>query len=156
MPKFESQSLRLRSKNRIAFAQQNSCWRSLRLSQGARGGPIPAIFLIWWLDCTDVPLPVTAQQTKVCWLHRLALFQRQTYPNSRFLVILMFWRLLIAHCIAAQTGYYSLQLSCLPQMLINRRHRFLGMGWDGTNVPLLRTIRIFVSDLSCDSVKVQH
>ncbi len=40
MTKFESQSFRLRSKFGVAFAQQESCWRSQRLrrsqSQGAR------------------------------------------------------------------------------------------------------------------------
>ena len=39
--KFESQSFRLRSKFGVAFAQQESCWRSQSQSQsqGARGGP---------------------------------------------------------------------------------------------------------------------
>ncbi len=42
--KFESQSFRLRSKVGVVFAQQESCWRSLRRSQGARGGPDSGIF----------------------------------------------------------------------------------------------------------------
>ena len=41
--KFESQSFRLPLKLGVAFAQQESCWRSQRLrrsrSHGARGGP---------------------------------------------------------------------------------------------------------------------
>jgi len=40
--KFESQSFRLRSKFGVAFAQQESCWRSQ--SQGAKGGPNSGIF----------------------------------------------------------------------------------------------------------------
>ena len=42
--KFESQSFRLRSKVGVAFAQQESCWRSQSQSQGARGGPDSGIF----------------------------------------------------------------------------------------------------------------
>jgi len=62
--KFESQSFRLRSKNGVAFAQQESCWRSLRLSQGV-GQSLP-FFYIRKVDCTVVQMQVTAQQTKVC------------------------------------------------------------------------------------------
>jgi len=44
--KFESQSFRLRFKNGLAFAQQESCWRSQQSASKSRGkgGPIPGNF----------------------------------------------------------------------------------------------------------------
>ncbi len=42
--KFESQSFRLRSKVGVAFAQQESCWRSQQSASKSRGGPDSGIF----------------------------------------------------------------------------------------------------------------
>ncbi len=51
----------------------------------------------------------TAQQVMFCRLYRLLLYQKQAYPRSSFLLVLM-QGLLLTYCVAVDLGYYRRQL----------------------------------------------
>ena len=50
-----------------------------------------------------------AQQVMFCRLYRLLLYQKQVYPRSSFLLVLM-QGLLLTYCVAVDLGYYRRQL----------------------------------------------
>ena len=102
-------------------------WPSLKakVSVTVKGQYPWRLFWIWQVPCTVVPIEVTAQQPKVCWLHMLSLPHRQACPSCRLLVLLC----------KGSCGVHTMLLhkldttddSCpdLPQTLTNATYRFL-------------------------------